>query len=146
MLFHLYAVCMEAEDHYRAGDDAPIIQYANFIQKLMAICTDVVYDRSAGLTAKVEILTALIDNFPPEGKEAMKEDYNLLSRYESAPSSIRNVEQLKRIYGTAHNWIYLHILQDAFKIRPVFRQSGTLAEGKRYSENKGLGQNAGATN
>lgn len=96
--------------------EAPIVTYSNRIQKILERLTFIMSQTTDTLLT-VRPLRMMIRNFPPNGKEYMKEELKTLKSFEDNVNTL-NAMQVEEIYEKAHDWFYIHVLQDAFRFRP----------------------------
>ena len=124
--------------------DHPIATYANRIQHRLEFVCDLVGSLNVSGSGKALALALLIENYPPSGKKALHVDYDTLRNYNAARSYPANKTTeflFVDIYGRAHDWFYLNVLQDLFKAIPLYRKPGSLTPPKKEDipVGKGLG-------
>jgi hypothetical protein len=113
--------------------DHPIITYSNRIQRhLYDLTKELCENNTIQLTEKRK-LKLVIFNLPPNGKKALE---NITPKLEA--DVVVNTTEFDKMYSDVSDWIYINILQDAFRAIPLFRAKGKLEESTtRVSDNKG---------
>lgn len=106
-----------------AFDDAPIIQYANRLQKHMFLLTEQLSINNTIEITEKRRLRLLIQNLPPKAKEILKDVYD-----KCMPGNPLTTVEFDEMYGKVSDWIYINILQDAFRARPISRKTPHIGE------------------
>jgi hypothetical protein len=109
-----------SEENYNSND-YPIVTYTNRIQKQLEFVTSAIslYSiRGYSLQSVIAQTRMIYRNLPPRGKEELADDYQKLCDYMQNVQSVPTIMDLEAIYDRLHNWIYDHLLQDAFKFKP----------------------------
>ena len=97
--------------------DFPIVTYSNRIQHRFDYISGIM-SQTDDLLYIVRPLRILLRNFPPKGKEALKEEIKKVIDYDVNSNAIGGILGAEEIYNKAHDWFYDNILQDAFRFRP----------------------------
>lgn len=110
------------------SQEAPILTYSNRIQKQFDQLSYIM-SRSTDMMVIVPPLRMLLRNFPPKGKEVFKAERAKLTQFDSNNKLIEPIEA-EEIYDNAHDWFYIHVLQDAFRFRPRNPKPAHIGGGK----------------
>lgn len=97
--------------------ETPIIGYISRLQKQMDYVTMLLFNQGAGKGVIKRALRGLIANYPPNGKKELTKEYNKMLQ-----DNILSDVEAEELYNKCHDWAYNHILQDAFRAKPQFKE------------------------